>query len=148
LFWELTCLAWRYKGTAADPYAGEDLTRLAGDILKAGGRLPEPLRLWLADALLIALEEAKGTAQRASLGHALGLTAKRARPKYLDRARVRELVAAGMSQRDMAVELDVDRETVQNWLKEVRLSAEDEAALLRGLSLVAGLGRELSRPQE
>lgn len=134
LHWTLTCDAWRRRRSDAD--AAAELLAMAGKMLQAGQQLPQPLANWLGTAMVGAAKEKTPTERRAALGLRLGITSPQRRPKHFERAHLRKLVAAGMSQRDMAVELDVDRKTLREWLEEIKLSPADEADLLQGVSIV------------
>ena len=134
LHWALTCEPWRRRSSDAD--AAAELLAIAGRMLLAGQRIPQPLAKWLGKAMIGAAKEKTTTERRAALAQRLGITAPQRRPKHYERAHLRKLLVDGWSQRDMAVELDVDRKTLREWLQEIKLSPADEANLLKGVSIV------------
>ena len=136
LHWELTCEPWRRLRLRSDEDAAAELLAIAGGMLLAGQRLPLPLANWLAGAMVGAAREKTPIGRRAMLALRLGIIAPQRRPKHFDRAHLQKLVAAGMGQRAMAVEFDVDRKTLRKWLGKIRLGPADEANLLKGVSIV------------
>jgi|GEM_PF-6793164 len=142
LHWTLTCEAWRHRLTAN---AAAELMAIAGKMLLAGERLPQPLAEWLGEAMVGAAREKSSVKRRAALALRLGITAPRRRPEKFDRTQLREMLMAGISQRDLALELDVDRSTVQAWLADMKLTPGEEADLLRGVAIVCEMWGDLPR---
>ena len=144
LHWTMTCDAWRRR--LSDDDAAAELLTIAGKMLLTGQRLPRPLAAWLGNALVGAAKETTPIERRATLADRLAVTSPQRRPKHFERAHLRKMLAVGMSQREMAVELDVDRKTLVAWLAEIKLSPTEEADLLQGAAIVRKAFRKTRAP--